>query len=90
MTEVPGNQQNKETTVSRDKAKTKDERRFDLMKGILLYMHKEGYPGREKLAEILGVSAKTIDRYLDELEGRGAIVRTGRTTSLYQNSLQEQ
>ena len=43
-------------------------------------MHSEGYPGREKLSKVIGVSAKTIDRYLDEMERRGLIEKTGRSS----------
>ena len=50
------------------------------MKAILLDLYKEGYPGREKLAEEVGLSAKTIDRYLEEMETRGMIEKTGRSS----------
>ncbi|MDG6908070.1 MAG: ATP-binding protein [Nitrososphaerota archaeon] len=70
----------KAAVSSKEEKKTKEERQRDLMKGILLYMHKEGYPGREKLAKVMGVSAKTIDRYLDEMESRGVIEKTSRSS----------
>ena len=62
---------------------TKNERKLDSMKKILRYLHKQGYPGSEKLAEVLGVSTKTVDRYLEEMEARGLVRKTdGSTFSL--------
>ena len=60
--------------------KTKAESKPDSMKTILLYLYKEGYPGRDKLAEVLGISTKTIDRYLEEMETLGMIEKTGRSS----------
>ena len=72
--------QNKGPLSSNEEKKTREEKERDLMKAILMHMHRQGYPGRDKLANVIGVSAKTIDRYLDEMEKRGLIQKTGRSS----------
>ena len=80
----PGEPTQKESvaqkTTSSQTKKTKGEQKLDSIKTILLYLHKEGYPGRENLAEVVGVSTKTVDRYLEEMEARGLVTKTGRSS----------
>lgn len=70
----------RETVVRNDARMSKEKKKLETMKLLLFHLHEEGYPGRDKLAKAIGVSVKTVDRYLDELEKRGLIEKTGRTS----------
>lgn len=69
----PGNQQRIVT-----KRKEEMDEKLKAMFRILSHLHLQGYPGRKNLAKAVGISQKTLDRYLQEMEGSGMIKRMDR------------
>ena len=76
----PESQKEKLQSFPNDAKLSREEKKLETMKRVLVYLHDKGYPGREKLAKAVGVSVKTIDRHLEELESRGLIEKTGRSS----------
>jgi uncharacterized membrane protein len=67
----------------------KQEKKVEALKAIMKHLRHEGYPGREKLAEVCGISLRSVDRYLAELERDGIVRKDGSTYFLTAHTIEQ-
>jgi predicted transcriptional regulator len=67
----------------------KQEKKMEALKAIMKHLRHEGYPGREKLAEVCGISLRSVDRYLAELQRDGIVQKDGSTYFLTAHTIEQ-